>query len=239
MKEAEKLILSYLKESAKPQGAGSLCAFLKGKGIVLGQATVGRLIRNMEDDGLLEKTNVRGRSLSEKGKEYLQDLIALDEKKASIRHFGHFFLTEDGANLRDILVARRALESEAAALAAENATQEDLKEMERALIKMEKLLKEKKSMSHTDIAFHLAITRASKNKIIESAMRVIRHGGQDSPLVERIRNKAGSTIGYDHKRIFLAIKDKDKEKSRKLMEEHLNNIIKDLDFVEKKEQDDY
>ncbi len=235
MEKIEKMILSYLKESDKPQGAGSLCSFLKGEGIVLGQATVGRLIRKMEEEGLLEKTTAKGRRLSQKGEEHLQNLILLDEKKASLRYFGQFFLAEDGTYLRDILVARRALESEAAALAAENATEEDLRNIEKSLEEMELLLSKKKSMAVTDVAFHLAITKASKNKIIESAMKVIRHGGQDSPLVENIRNKAGSIIGYDHKEIYLAIKNKDKEKARNLMKEHLDNIIKDLDYIEQKE----
>lgn len=238
MRETEKLILSYLQESDKPQGAGSLCSFLKGKGIVLGQATVGRMIRKMEEEGLLEKTNGRGRYLSQKGKKYLQDLISLQVKKDSLRHFGQFFLTEDGTYLRDILVARRALESEAAGLAAINATTEDLEEMEKALKEMEKLMSAKQSMAMTDIAFHLAITKASKNKIIESAMKVIRHGGQDSPMVENIRKQAGSTIGSDHKKIYLAIKNGDKNGARNLMEEHLNNIIKDLDYMEQKDGDD-
>jgi GntR family transcriptional repressor for pyruvate dehydrogenase complex len=236
-KKIECLVLSFFSMNDTPQGAGAIRVFLDKKGFQLGEATVGRILRKLDDGGLLNKIGFQGRILSDKGKEYLKYLLSLQEKKESLRDFSQFLFTEEGTYVRDILVARRALESEAAALAAENATLEDLREIEKILYEMEKLLASNKSMAVTDVKFHDAIARASKNRIIETALRVIRHGGQDSSIVERLRNQAGSTIGSDHKAIYRAIKNKEKEEARQLMTEHLNNILKDLSFVEKTTQE--
>lgn len=235
-KDVEKLILLYLSNNTSPQGAGSVCNFLRDNGILLGEATVGRVLRLLDEKGYLEKNGFKGRHLSQKGKLHLKNLLVLQDKKESLRDFGQFFFTEEGDYLRDILVARRALEGEAAALAALNATEEDLKEIEKSIVEMEDLLRLKKSMAATDILFHSAIAKASKNKIIETAMQVIRHGGQDSSVVEKLRNRAGSSIGSDHKKIFQAIKNGDCDRARCLMTEHLNNIIKDLDYVERQSE---
>lgn len=233
--EIEKYVLLFLAENTTPQGAGAICSFLnKEKNINLGEATVGRILRKLEDKDLVIKTGFRGRSLSIVGKNYLEKLLSMQDKSESLHHFGQVFFTKAGTYVRDILVARRALGSEAAALAAQNATKDDLEDMEKALLEMATLLHSNQSMAMTDIAFHRAIAKASKNKVLETAMRVIRHGGQDSPIVEKLRNRAGSVIGSDHKKIYLAIKNGESDKARHLMMEHLNNIIKDLDYVEHK-----
>ncbi|MEG3066380.1 FCD domain-containing protein [Acetomicrobium sp.] len=231
--EVEYLILNFYSVKNNPQGAGAIGYFLKEKGFELGEATVGRILKKLENDGFLNKVGFQGRILSEKGKDYLKRVRSLREKEESLRIFGHFLFTEEGTYVRDILIARRALESEAAALAAENATKEDLQEMGKILREMEKLLASNKSMAVTDVMFHESIAKASKNRIIETALRVIRHGGKDSFIVEKLRNKAGSTIGADHKAIFEAIKNGESEKARNLMTAHLNNILKDLEYVER------
>lgn len=232
-KEVEYLILYFCSIKNNPQGAGAIRDFLKEKGFELGEATVGRVLKKLDNEGFLNKVGFQGRVLSEKGKDYFKHVHSLRERKESLRSFGRFLFTEEGTYVRDILIARRALESEAAALAAENATKEDLQEMENILSEMEKLLASNKSMAITDVMFHESIAKASKNRIIETALRVIRHGGEDSSIVEKLRNRAGSTIGTDHKAIFKAIKNGESEEARNLMTDHLNNILIDLEYVEK------
>ena len=229
----ECLVLSFLSVAKEPEGAGAIRDCPKEQGFQLGEATVGRILKQLDNQGLVERVGFQGRVLSEKGQDYLANLLSMREKKESLRNFGQFLFTDEGTHVRDILVARRALESEAAALAADNATEEDLESMERALREMESLLASNQSMAVTDVKFHEAISRASKNRIIETALRVIRHGGQDSSIVEKLRNTAGSVIGKDHKEIFEAIKGRDGKKARTAMTRHLNSILDDLEYVEK------
>ncbi len=231
--KVECLVLSFLSVAGEPQGAGVIREYLGGHGFRLGEATVGRILKQLDNEGLVERIGFQGRVLSDAGREHLERLLSVQEKKESLRNFGQFLFTDEGTHVRDILVARRALESEAAALAAEHATDEDLASMERALREMENLLASNRSMAVTDIRFHEAISKASKNPIIETALRVIRHGGQDSSIVEKLRNTAGSVIGKDHREILEAICARDSAKARMAMTNHLNNILGDLEYVEK------
>ena len=58
---------------------------------------------------------------------------------------------------------------------------------------------------------------------------MIRKNGEDSNMVEFIRNNAGSAIGIDHKKIFEAIASRDEISAREIMTQHLNNILADMD----------
>lgn len=228
----EKIILSFLSEKVEPQGTGSIQMFLEEKGVVLGEATVGRFLRKLNNEGYLEKIGYRGRTLTAKGRCRLEKLLLLEDKKDSLDHFGQFFFAKTSEYLHDILVARRALESEAAALAALHATEDDLREMGEILMEMERLVNSNKSAAATDAAFHKVVAKASGNQVIESAVQLIRHGGEDSLIFERIRSKAGSRIGHDHKEIYQAIRGRDPQRARQLMTDHMEKMLVELDVVE-------
>ena len=94
-KEVEKLVLLYLSNNAAPQGAGSVCNFLRDNKISLGEATVGRVLRQLDEMGYLEKNGFKGRHLSQKGKLHLKKLLVLQNKKETLSDFGQFFFTEE------------------------------------------------------------------------------------------------------------------------------------------------
>ena len=231
-KEIEYIVLSELSKSDNPLGAGAIRVLLQDHGIDFGEATVGRFLKYLDIEGYVEKVGYKGRMLSMKGRNRLKNLSDEKAKNKTLKDFGSFLSTDDGTYVRDILVARRALESEAAALAAENASDQDIRNIEVILDHMRTLLASNQSMAITDVEFHDMIARASGNKIIENALKVIRHGGKDSGIVEFLRNRAGSQIGKDHQAILEAIRRRDSNKARTLMQNHLDNIIEDLTSYE-------
>jgi len=116
--------------------------------------------------------------------------------------------------LRDFLQLRMAIEPEAAALAARNATKEDLQAIATAL---EQMLQAESGLAdplQTDIDFHVAILSASKNpffmqlrNFIETALRVS----------IRFTNyfKGVDTASYqDHQKIYAAIAAGDSQAAR-------------------------
>ncbi|HMB72460.1 MAG TPA: FadR/GntR family transcriptional regulator [Gammaproteobacteria bacterium] len=74
----------------------------------------------------------------------------------------------------EFLEVRSAIEPAASALAARNATAEDIADIKRALERMEAAARGDSDPLETDIAFHVAILRASRNRFFE----------QFAPLVE-------------------------------------------------------
>lgn len=80
--------------------------------------------------------------------------------------------------MREFLEVRCAIEPAAAALAATNGTAEDIEDISRALERMEAAARGDADPLETDIAFHVAILRASRNRffqqfapLVESALR--------------------------------------------------------------------
>lgn len=231
-KEIEYIVLSELSKSEHPLGAGAIRVLLNDHNIDFGEATVGRFLKHLDLEGYVDKVGFKGRVISEQGRLRLKNLSDEKAKNKNLKDFGSFLSTDDGTYVRDILVARRALESEAAALAAQNASDDDINNIEAILVHMRTLLDSNQSMAVTDVEFHDRIAKASGNKIIETALKVIRHGGKDSGIVEFLRNRAGSQIGKDHLVILEAIRNRDSRKARKLMQNHLDNIIEDLTSYE-------
>lgn len=79
----EKLIrdvLKIIKTCGAPIGAGSILRGLGGEGYGIAEATVGRLLRALDDKGCTEKKNNQGRTLSAAGEEYLRQLESAKEQ---------------------------------------------------------------------------------------------------------------------------------------------------------------
>ncbi|NBN65389.1 FCD domain-containing protein [Microvirga tunisiensis] len=84
----------------------------------------------------------------------------------------------DADLLTGVLEARRVIEPEAASLAASRATLQDLAEVEQAFEAMRAAQGDVDRFTHADVAFHVALLKASRNRVfmqfaglIEAAMR--------------------------------------------------------------------
>lgn len=73
----------------------------------------------------------------------------------------------------DLLEVRFMIEPEIAALAAENADEEDIKNLEKLCDEVEELILSKKSHRQKDIDFHTEIARISKNQVVTVLIPII------------------------------------------------------------------
>ena len=131
----------------------------------------------------------------------------------------------------EAMQARVAVESETAALAARLGTKEDFDELEACLA----ALKDGKAepagdhFKNSDLKFHMAIAKASKNSILEQLVEKLwdlRYSGSLSEFVfEKVEASGWRPTYQEHKDIFLAIKKRDEVGARKAMVTHLNRVI--------------
>lgn len=121
---------------------------------------------------------------------------------------------------RDFIEARTMIEGTAAALAAERHQQADAAAMESALLQFERadgIIEQARG----DMAFHMAIARASRNPMVETML-----GSITSLIVELMLRSLGDpdvarvSVPY-HRIIFQAITDGDGERARAAMTDHL------------------
>jgi GntR family transcriptional regulator, transcriptional repressor for pyruvate dehydrogenase complex len=128
------------------------------------------------------------------------------------------------ADARELVEARTLIEVELAGLAADHATPEHLKELGEQLDQMEKAKKSPEKFVQADVNFHLAIGRAASNSILMNALHLVRNLLQQWILgavaVKGVPEKACA----QHKRVLLAIKNKDASAARKEMRKHLHDM---------------
>lgn len=142
-----------------------------------------------------------------------------------------------GRQLRNVLVTREIIEPEAAALAARNATEENIRAIHEVVARMVRLTDEGRSMAATDGPFHVEIARASGNSVLEMVVRMVRTDRDFSPEIECIINASSVEKPSDHWNIYKAIAEHDEEKARRLMKQHIRNIIDTIDAYEESQAD--
>lgn len=130
--------------------------------------------------------------------------------------------------LADFLETRRILEVEAVALAAKNATEEDLNEIKEAFNRLEVAAKatalnplDEANYLRTDAEFHSAIIKASGNAVLGKMVEPLQKALHTAmrPLARPDRRIKRSLP--EHERIMMAVTNRDVAESRAAMEDHL------------------
>ena len=98
-------------------------------------------------------------------------------RKWSGRRSTWLFMMDDRRQLtEDLIQARLILEPALAALAAQNGSEEEIKDLERILEELEKLIRDKKDYSEKDSQFHAQIATCSHNRVMTNLIPVITEG---------------------------------------------------------------
>lgn len=119
--------------------------------------------------------------------------------------FGIAFVADKEKTFLDLLEVRFMLEPDIAALAAQNATEEDIARLGELCTEVEEALKQKRSPINSDIEFHTQIARCSKNSVVQKLVPIINAAITACTMV-KAHTIPGATISH-HREIFTAIKE--------------------------------
>ncbi len=147
----------------------------------------------------------------------------LEPSPLNLLHAEHFSIAMQQQKTDVLLEFRKIMEVGLASLAAEKADPSDLAAMSAALDSYRKEVEEKQIDCCTDMSFHAALAKASKNPIAELVWQMI--SSHLAPMLERtveIPNVADETL-RDHQKIFQAIRSGNARKAREAMRLHLEN----------------
>ena len=129
--------------------------------------------------------------------------------------------------LDDLLQVRRLLEPGIAALAAQKITEKEIETLQQLISKMDGALQNQEEFVEADLAFHLALAKASQNSLIPILI---------DPVIELLREqrmrifevRGGAERGqFHHRRIFDALRQHDSEAARLAMTAHLEQVVED------------
>lgn len=220
--------LSLVAESGGPLGAWYLRRALAEKGIQASEATCGRLLRMMEDAGHVVAQGRKGRAVTPAGQRVLHEWDAKQVRDRTRMALDQSLRIQNPDELLDVLVARRAIEAETAALAAQRATPGEIQGLRDIIEEQQTLVDTGSSSTQQNSAFHLALARAGKNRVLEAALDIIYGHPDVMKALEYVRVKVGSEMVEDHRRIIQEVSRQRPAGARNAMVKHMNNVIDDV-----------
>lgn len=221
--------LRVLKETGLPMGAWRLAALLEQRGFEVSQATAGRLLWRMECQGHVERRGRDGRAITAAGERALDEWDRRRLQERSHQEFITSLKFTRREELMDVLVARRAVESEIAALAASRRTEADVRILQEIVEDHSRKIDGGGSGAEKDVAFHRALARAARNPVLAAALDVIYNDPDIGMALEYIRRKMGSRMVEDHRKILDHVAQGNAERARKAMISHIDNLMRDVE----------
>jgi len=183
---------------------------LAGK-LGVGRGVVREAVKLLVERGLVNVLPGRGTFVTELGTDLLSDQL------------GRFFRV-GCHSYRDLSEVRKILEVEIAHLAAQRATAEDLKEMRRAIKVMEGCIAPSDKYVEADLAFHLALARATQNKLFFLLIGVMVDLLWESKQVIFQVSEAPEEGQVWHRLIYQAVEKGDVPAAREAMRKYMQQI---------------
>jgi GntR family transcriptional regulator, transcriptional repressor for pyruvate dehydrogenase complex len=129
--------------------------------------------------------------------------------------------SSEEADIGELVEARRLIETELAALAAERATGGNLERIGETLDEMEASGDDAQRFLAADLGFHTAVAEAAHNRILMTALELLRNLTRRW-IREALRDPTASREALEqHKEIFLAIAKRRPDQARAAMGAHL------------------
>jgi GntR family transcriptional regulator, transcriptional repressor for pyruvate dehydrogenase complex len=136
------------------------------------------------------------------------------------------------ASLEDLLEVRMGLECNAAAYAAQRATEEDIRFLEKSIEEMKDEVVSGRLGTEADVSFHMALSYAMKNPLQVDMMKnfydFLFHGIREN--LAQLYEKPGNIekIIKQHKEILNAVRDHDPERAFGAMKQHIGFVLEFL-----------
>jgi GntR family transcriptional regulator, transcriptional repressor for pyruvate dehydrogenase complex len=226
----EYLSLELLADEVHPVGSPRLAVHLNLRGVPVSEATAGRILRNLDQRGWTQALSKRGRVLTSAGRERFEELRRTERFNG---HSSEMRQAVDVGNLDallDLLRARRAIEPEAARLAAERATPDERRRISSLSREQTQRAEDGQSPNEVALDFHRLVVEASHNRMLTAMARVLLDSTND-PMGSILDQMSGRRAQYphlahDHHAIQEAICNGDPDTAEREMRAHLDTLIR-------------
>jgi GntR family transcriptional regulator, transcriptional repressor for pyruvate dehydrogenase complex len=131
------------------------------------------------------------------------------------------FTGSDHSELQDIMEARTIIEEHLAGLAAERATREAVASIAQAVQMMRDSIAKGDPILEADVAFHLAISSAAKNEVLQNAAQLLRNLLRQWIQFNLLLPGVPSIAVKHHHAIYRAISQHKPAAARSVMRRHL------------------
>ena len=151
--------------------------------------------------------------------------VAQQPGDESLAKYIHLFVHGRGISLVSLLQTREAIEPSLAALAAENRTEDDLKDLVDVTERVEAAYDDTPAYLRENVNWHCAIAAASHNELLRAFMVAISSMVYKATAIQNFATEDVRKVVIEaHRRILDAIAAKDAEAARRRMGRHLRAV---------------
>ena len=220
--------LKELSQNVGPLGCWRIRGALQVAGIQLSEATAGRLLRQLDLEGYTQPVGSKGRLLTERGRRRLADLEQARARTSSQKDLWQAIHVERLEDVLDVLAARRLIEAETARLAALLASEEEIAELERAVVAHIAEVRAGQKAGALNRSIHRLIAQASRSHVLQAIASLIVEDGQLHNVQLRVQRASGARglAPEEHAVILKAIKDRRPAEAAEAMCTHIDRIIR-------------
>ncbi|SDE20322.1 DNA-binding transcriptional regulator, FadR family [Paenibacillus sp. UNCCL117] len=173
--------------------------------------TVREALRSLENEGIVSIEHGRGMYVR-------NDPLLLEDPTAALKEL-------DDVSLLSLLEARLLIEPELAALCARKATESQVKRLRQLADRMIRQMGEGGPFLQTDLEFHQLIAEGARHPVLErmldSITPLLAGGRKQTNTLPHMRTKASNY----HSLIAIAIEERQEERARRLMFDHISDMI--------------
>jgi DNA-binding FadR family transcriptional regulator len=227
----ELVALGVLAQAEEPVGSVRMAEALVDAGINIAEATAGRYLRKLDRAGMTFPITTRGRVITEKGHQRLAELRLAKRQDERSDQLVRAITTTGVDEVMDLLYVRRAVEPEAARLAALRATNEDVERISAIDSAYVQDWKHSETRVGATLTFHRSVARASHNQmLIAVAMMLLDEVHEPlARLLDRLTipfdNGTTSSFALEHHAILDAISSHNAEDAESTMRAHVDHLI--------------
>lgn len=222
--------LALLGGASEPIGSARLAEAFRQAGIAVAEATAGRYLRQLDGRGLTRAAGAKlGRVITDAGRERLEELQRLRRHDEHGARLFRAVATTAIDELMDLLYVRRAVESEAARLAARRATDTELAQIAAVSSQHVREVSAGHDTVEPSMNFHRLIAEASHNRLLLAVALLLLDPAND-PLEKalgQIALDSGETLDQatDHLALAEALRSRDSDAAEAAMRAHMDKLI--------------
>ena len=228
MRDREPLLqalLAVMELSDAPLGTREARRALEARGVVVSESTISRLLRELDARGWSTPLGRKGRLISEEGRHRLR------EAERSAESSGPASLVDftDVRDLIDLLYARRAVESAAAADAARSVTEDDVAQLRELMMIHEQAMGTSAMDQQPGLSLHRQVASLATNQMLQNLAGIVL-----APHLDRVEsvldiilgsNDTHSIVLSEHQRIVDAVASRDPAAAETAVREHFDGMI--------------
>lgn len=228
----EYLLIKIMASNQEPMGSMTFKIILDRLNFKVGTATIGRCLKILDSHGYTYQVSNKGRMLTDLGVQKMHHM----ERQVMEHSLGQGIVEaskirqNDINDLINLMVARRTIECQAIRMAAINADEKDLKEINWALVQHKKTVDLEKHPGGAGLDFHILIVRASKNRFMEATVKLLAYEERNIEYKTlKLSTYAHAAAYVDvHRQIMDALLARDADLAEKLMRDHFEEMINSL-----------